>query len=68
MGDSLKDARRIIDETDREIARLFEKRMEAVKTVAEYKKARGMLIFDPVREGEKIRHDAEFISDGALKE
>lgn len=68
MGGSLKDARRIIDETDREIARLFEKRMEAVKTVAEYKKARGMLIFDPVREGEKIRHDAEFISDGALKE
>ncbi len=68
MDDSLKNARNTIDETDREIARLFERRMQAVRAVAEYKRSRGMLIYDPVREGEKIRHDAEYISDIELKE
>ena len=33
----LDEARKIINETDKEIAALFEKRMEAAKLVAEYK-------------------------------
>ena len=36
--DKLENARRIISEADREIAELFEKRMTAVRAVAEYKK------------------------------
>lgn len=68
MEDSLKHARSIIDETDREIARLFEKRMSAVKEVADYKKSRGMLIYDPVREGEKILRAAEGIENDEIKE
>lgn len=68
MEDILLNARKTIDEIDSEVARLFEKRMKAVKDVAEYKMKRGMLIFDPVREGEKIQRGAEKIDDPELKE
>ena len=36
--DKLQEARKIINEVDLEMARLFEERMNAVKIVAEYKK------------------------------
>ena len=37
--EKLIEARKIISEADKQIAELFEKRMQAVKQVAEYKKA-----------------------------
>ena len=43
----LQKARQIINETDRQMAELFEKRMTAVKQVAEYKRLHGMQVFDP---------------------
>lgn len=68
MESSLEQARKIIDETDREMAALFEKRMDAVRTVAEYKKAHGMLIYDPVRENEVINKNSDYISDPDKRE
>ncbi len=46
----LEKARQIIDEADREIARQFEKRMDAAAMVAAYKKERGLPILDVARE------------------
>ncbi|MBO4787920.1 MAG: chorismate mutase, partial [Lachnospiraceae bacterium] len=37
----LEQARAIISEADRELAKVFEKRMAAVRTVAAYKRAHG---------------------------
>lgn len=57
--DKLTKAREIIGETDREIAALFEKRMEAVRLVAEHKKEHGLSVFDSSREDylvKKIPH------------
>ena len=42
----LEQARAIISEADREMAKVFEKRMAAVRTVAAYKKANGLPITD----------------------
>ena len=42
--------REIINETDREMARLFEQRMEAVKRIAMWKKEHGLPILDAGRE------------------
>ena len=44
--EKLIEARKIISEADKQIAELFEKRMNAVKQVAEYKKERGLPVFD----------------------
>ena len=52
--EKLLKARETISEVDKEIAHLFEKRMEAVRLVAEYKKERGLPIFDSSREAEVI--------------
>lgn len=66
--DKLQEARNIINETDKEMARLFCKRMEAVKQVAEYKKEHGLEIFDPVRESAVIARNSEAIEDSTFQE
>ncbi len=66
--DKLIEARNIISEADKQIAELFEKRMNAVKQVAEYKKERGLPIFDSAREDEVIRNNMEYITDEDIKE
>ncbi len=63
----LENARRVINEVDRELARLFEKRMQAVKQVAEYKKEHGLQIFDPQREAEVIEKNSRLIENEELK-
>lgn len=50
MMDALEQARREIDTVDAQLAALFERRMKAVLSVAEYKKAHGLPIFDAARE------------------
>ena len=42
MSDKLDEARRIINETDAEMAELFVKRMRAVEAVYEHKKEHGL--------------------------
>ena len=48
----LEKARQLINETDKEMARLFEQRMDAVKMVAAYKKEHGLPVEDLAREKE----------------
>ena len=59
----LEKARRDINEIDIEIARLFEKRMDAAGKVAEYKMETGMQVCDPVREEALVRRNASLIKN-----
>ena len=61
--DGLKDAREKINYADREMARLFEMRMDAVKLVAEYKKNNGIPVEDLSREAEMINRNADYIEN-----
>lgn len=63
----LEKARKAINEVDKEMAKLFTKRMEAVKAVAEYKKEHGMQVFDPVREAEVIERNSKMVESEELK-
>lgn len=65
--DELTRAREIIGETDRKIAALFEKRMQAVKTVAEYKKENGLPVFDSSREEYLIKKNSAYIEDEEIR-
>lgn len=61
-------ARRTISEVDAEMAVLFQRRMEAVKQVAAYKKERGLPVLDPAREDRVIRTNAALVEDPLLRE
>ncbi|MDF2483908.1 MAG: hypothetical protein K0R46_76 [Herbinix sp.] len=50
----LLESRKKIDEIDRQMVELFEKRMELAMDIAEYKKSVGKPIFDASREDEKL--------------
>lgn len=63
----IEQARKTINETDKEIAKLFVKRMEAVKEVFEYKKEHGLPIYDEKRENEVIKKNSAYISDEIFK-
>lgn len=52
--ESLEELRGQIDRIDKEIAGLFEKRMELAKEVAGYKIKNGKSVYDPKREQEKL--------------
>ena len=58
-----QEARITIGEIDKEIAVLFEKRMNAVKDVAEYKKVNGVPVEDTVREAALLEKNSALISD-----
>ena len=68
MSDKLKEARKIIDEVDGEVARLFLRRMEAARLVAEYKQEMGMEILDPKREAEVIEKNSAMVEDDEMRE
>lgn len=59
----LEKAREIINQTDKEMARLFEQRMDAARIVAEYKKQNGLRVDDLVREAEIIARNTEYIEN-----
>ena len=54
-------ARNVINAADKEMAKLFEQRMEAVKIVAKYKKEHGLPIEDPAREAAIISKNSESV-------
>lgn len=62
-----KEARKIIADTDKEIAVLFEKRMNAAVHVAEYKKANGIPIEDAVRENYLIETNSSLIENSEIR-
>lgn len=63
----IEKARREINEADRQMALLFEKRMQAVQEVAAYKLERGLQIFDEKREREVIARNSELVRDSAIR-
>ena len=64
----LEEARKIINEVDKEMAVLFTKRMHAVELVYEYKKEHGMPILDEDRERAVIAKNSAFVADPVIKE
>lgn len=63
----LENARKIIDEADKEIAKLFIERMGAVKTIAEYKGEHGLPIYDEAREKVILQKNVERLDSDELK-
>jgi len=63
----LEKARNEINEIDQEMAKLFSRRMEAAKLVAEYKKENGLQVFDPIREAKVLERNSAFIENEELK-
>lgn len=61
--DKLNEARAKINELDKEMAALFESRMQAVRMIAEYKKERGLQIYDAKREQALIERNAAYVRD-----
>ena len=59
---ALSEARKVIDESDRAIAQLFEKRMEAVRKIAAFKMEHGFPIFDPKREVDVIERNSSLVN------
>lgn len=59
----LEKARQIINEVDQEMARLFERRMDAVRLVAEHKKEHGIPVEDISREEHIVRKNAALIKN-----
>ena len=66
--EKLNKARETINQVDKEIAALFEKRMEAVREIAEYKKERGLPIFDGAREDAIIKNAQTYIENDEIRE
>ena len=63
---SLKNSRKIIDKTDKKMAKLFQKRMNAVKTVAKYKAENNIEIEDLSREAKIIDRNKSYIKNAEL--
>ena len=59
----LQTAREIINKVDKEMARLFEQRMDAAKMVAAYKKENGLPVEDFGREDEIILRNSGYIEN-----
>ncbi len=67
MLTELEILRNSIEETDRDMAVLFEKRMDCVKKIAEYKSKNSIPVLDSKREEELIEKMLCQISDNDLK-
>lgn len=63
----LEKARQIINEVDRQMADLFEQRMDAARIVAAYKKENGLKIDDFAREEQIIAKNTSLIKDEDYK-
>jgi len=58
--------RKSIDETDRAMAELFEKRMKTAEQIARYKRDNGIPVRDEKREELLIERNCSYIADEAL--
>ncbi len=56
-----------IDEVDRQIVSLFERRMQVTKQVGAYKKTVGMPVLDPKRERDVIQKKIDWLHDPELR-
>ena len=48
--DNLENARKEINDIDKQMMDLFIRRMKAAENIAQYKKERGLPVYDPARE------------------
>ncbi|MBO6286297.1 MAG: chorismate mutase [Bacilli bacterium] len=64
----LKEIRTQIDAIDKQMASLFQKRMELVKEVATYKAQNNLPIEDKDREQELIKRNVSYIQNESLRE
>lgn len=62
-----EELRREIDEIDRELMRLFEKRMQVSEEIAQYKYSRDIAVFDSSREKEVIAKNVSLIEKQDLR-
>ena len=67
MENKLEEARKIINDTDAQMAELFVKRMHAVEMVYEHKKQFGLPILDQAREDLVIVKNSSLVEDEILK-
>lgn len=65
---NLKEIRKNINEVDKQMAKLFEERMELAKLVALYKKENALAIEDKVREKEVLANNVNYIENQDVKE
>ena len=63
----LEMARNAINQADEEMAKLFEKRMEAVRIIAKYKKENNLPIEDKNREDEVIKRNSSRIQSDEIR-
>lgn len=63
----LQKARKKINKIDAKMAKLFTERMQAAKTVAEYKKEQELPVFDPAREAEVIERNSKMVTDEEMR-
>ena len=63
----LEQAREKIANADRQMAKLFEERMEAVRAVADYKKEHGLPVEDKAQEAKKLSEAYRLIGDPELR-
>ncbi len=63
----ISESRKNIEDIDRQMASLFEKRMQCSHEIAEYKKAKGIPVFDSSREKTLIEKNEAYIVDTELK-
>lgn len=66
--DELELARQEIDRADADLAAAFVRRMEAASRIAQYKKERGIPVFDPAREARVLEQNARRVEDPRLRE
>lgn len=59
----LEQARKIINATDEEIAKLFQQRMDAARMVANHKKEHGLPVEDLAREEQLIARNVSFVDE-----
>lgn len=64
----LEEARKIINQVDKEMASLFERRMYASELVAKYKKEHGLSILDEAREKEVIDKNSSLVENPIYRE
>ena len=64
----LENARKIINEVDKQMAELFEKRMYASELVAKYKREHGLSILDEAREKEVVAKNSSLVENAIYQE
>ena len=67
MKKDIKEIRQEINQIDKDMATLFEKRMNLVKDVAVYKKERALPLYDEARENEIISSNSSYIQNEEVK-